>query len=895
MIAFLIFDLDTVVENYDTDTIKTSSTSDDAHLRDETVHNVKQTDIENRSIPVGSVEQLLILGISHETEGRNEEAIKSYKQVVQIADETDRNDIKSKAYQHLGNVFTGPSEYKKAIEYYQKAREISPDLEGNELEIEAYQWLAYNHIRAGQYQESREYYNEVVKLASQLGDKKRKINAYLGLGSAFHYTGDFESSRRYFLKALTVAEQLHDKILQKEAYRNLGAVYYNNYKFDAAVKSYLKVKEISHDLGEIEEEANACLMLGDTFQELKQHEEAIESYQETLNICEELEDKEMQIVAIQRLGTLYLVCCKDCDYENAVEWYEKGIKILGSQPNDHLLHVKALTGLGDEELDDKVMQAVAIQRLGTLYLTLASICCKDGDYEKAITWYENALNISGKEINDNRLLHEKALTGLGTTWFRLGDTGKAMESIQKAQKFVKDTRTNSSNIETPQENKNSTEQKASPSSAVQDSKEVHGTHAQESPPELQASSSQERGAIEDKELENVVMFEEKEPEITGGRQRAEELVEEEACNPNRTEGYSLEELVLMEKYVKISPSYVYSRQILPKEPFTKKVSNIMTENVKALAYTTFLGKNDDKPRGNDGKFDNRDQQLFNFAKSKVFKNASTQKPAKLNENLVLYMRSIARIVCGGVPCGTCFLVADALVITNYHVYRMIKDERTKLGNPNLPITVQFDYLDPEQTEHIVCVEVDEERNTTLENPYLDYKLFPLKQSLNGRVLLGPMVRNWKLPNGLVVILGHPGTKEMREEVCTVIGVSSIHETMRKRHEVCTGVHMTNLQLLQEIECQLPNVEDCLSYDTTLFHGSSGSPVIDMNGNIVAMHTQGYRMYGVEENISNQQNLRKYSLMEFGVQFTSIYRDMLQWGDEIVKQIFPNCNEPMDVI
>jgi tetratricopeptide (TPR) repeat protein len=383
MTAFLILDLDAVDENYDTDTIKTSNTSDDAHLQDETVDNVEQTDIENRSIyddRIASAEQLLILGISHETEGRNEEAFKSYEQAVQIADETDRNDIKSKSYQHLGNLFTGTFEYKKAIEYYLKAREISPDLEGNEIEVEAYQWLAYNHIQAGQYQESREYYNEVVKLASQLGDKKRKINAYLGLGSAFNSTGEFESSRKYFLKALTVAEQLHDKILQKEAYRNLGAVYYENRKFDAAVKSYFKIKEISHDLGERKEEANACLMLGDTFQELKEHEDAIESYQETLNISEELEDKEMQIVAIQRLGTFYL--------------------------------------------------------------TLASVCCKDGDYEKAITWYENALNIFGKYPNDHRLLYENALTGLRATWFSLGDTEtKAMESIQKAQKFTQDTNT----------------------------------------------------------------------------------------------------------------------------------------------------------------------------------------------------------------------------------------------------------------------------------------------------------------------------------------------------------------------------------------------------------------------------------------------------------------------
>ena len=145
---------------------------------------MEQTDIENGSITVdriASAKQLLILGRSCQTEGRSEEAIKSYEQAVQIVDEIDHNDIKAKAYQLLGNVFTGTSEYIKAIEYYQKARQIYPALEGDEMEVQAYQWLGYNHLQAGQYKESIEYYNEVVKVASKLGDKKRSLtlNAYL--------------------------------------------------------------------------------------------------------------------------------------------------------------------------------------------------------------------------------------------------------------------------------------------------------------------------------------------------------------------------------------------------------------------------------------------------------------------------------------------------------------------------------------------------------------------------------------------------------------------------------------------------------------------------------------------------------------------------------------------
>ncbi|CAB4042016.1 tetratricopeptide repeat, partial [Paramuricea clavata] len=322
--------------------VQNSNSSDDAQLHDETV-DVEQTDMENGRITdhrIASAEQLLILGRSCQTEGRKEEAIKSYEQAVQIADEVDHNDIKAKAYQHLGNVFTGTSEYKKAIEYYQKAR----------------------------------------------------------LGNAFSYIDDFEFSRKYFLKALTVAEEMNDKTLEKEAYTNLGHVYYQSCKFDAAVESYLKVQEISRDLGERKEEANACLMLGDILQELKQHEKAIESYQRTLNISEESEDKEMQVVAIQRLGTLYL--------------------------------------------------------------TLASVC-KDNDYNKAIKWYKKALDNSGKEPID-RLLHEKALTGLGVAWLTLGNSEKAIEQIHKVQQFSKmDADMDSLNVEPTHEHITSTVQKPS--------------------------------------------------------------------------------------------------------------------------------------------------------------------------------------------------------------------------------------------------------------------------------------------------------------------------------------------------------------------------------------------------------------------------------------------------
>jgi V8-like Glu-specific endopeptidase len=414
-----------------------------------------------------------------------------------------------------------------------------------------------------------------------------------------------------------------------------------------------------------------------------------------------------------------------------------------------------------------------------------------------------------------------------------------------------------------------------------------------------------------------------------GWARLDALIEE-ACNPSRKERLSSEDVIRVKKYVKeIAPSYVYTRKISVKEPFTENVRKAMTENVKKSACRSLLGKDDNKLGRKDGEFVKGDQQIFNFARDEVFKNASTKRPAILNGTLTSYMRSIGHIKCGSVG-GTCFLVTDVLVITNYHVYRMIEKEREKPRNSNLPITVLFDYL-TKQMEKVVEVEVDEEQDRKLENPYVDYKFFRLKQNqgIRGRIPLGPMVRNWQLSDGRVIILGHPEGKEMQDEVCVVVGYRAMQERIRERHEQCTGVHMTNAQLLHNTE----DYQGSLSYDTTFFAGASGSPVVEMNGNIVAMHTHAYSLEIIEnisnqpENVQNQQNgpnqeqenvpnqeqgnvpnrqenvpnqlenvpnvprqgkSRTYSLMEFGVQFISICRDMRHWhGEDVVKQIFPN--------
>ncbi len=352
----------------------------------------------------------------------------------------------------------------------------------------------------------------------------------------------------------------------------------------------------------------------------------------------------------------------------------------------------------------------------------------------------------------------------------------------------------------------------------------------------------------------------------------------EACEPSRTEILSNDSFDRLEKYIKeFSASYVYTHPVSSKDTLTKNVRKSMTTNVKSSAYKTLLSLTNNKKFGkNDARFGNDDQQIFNFVKEDVRKNVSTKKPARMNKLLAKYMDSIGQIACGKIR-GTCWLVTDMLVMTNYHVCTLINTERNEQKNPNLPITVKFDYLHTGQIEHVVTVKVDEERTPQIDSTHLDYKFLRLKEneSLRNRVRLGENVRIRPVKEGLVIILGHPDGNEMHDETSVVVSSHSWREKLQERHATCVGVHMTSAERLEADK----NYEKCLPYDTTLFCGASGSPVFDLDGNIVAMHTQGYTL-----NVPGG----KCSLMEFGVQFNAICEDMKR-RNIVVEEYFPNYN------
>ncbi|XP_005408114.1 PREDICTED: protein FAM111A [Chinchilla lanigera] len=234
---------------------------------------------------------------------------------------------------------------------------------------------------------------------------------------------------------------------------------------------------------------------------------------------------------------------------------------------------------------------------------------------------------------------------------------------------------------------------------------------------------------------------------------------------------------------------------------------------------------------------------------------------------------------GNEGSATCFVFAKSLILTCRHVIHDIVGSGVEPSGWAAIIGqcawVTFSYEEFETKDHDrFCIEPRFE----VSDVNLDYAVLKLKE--NGQQVpaglyngIGPIP-----PNGVVYIIGHPDGKMKSTDACVVIPQSERTQTSHRNFRTSVPepdceprfLHMYTQKSFQEI-LHNPNI---VTYDTTFYWGSSGSPVFDSQGSLVAMHTAG---------ITDQYLGGNLHIIEFGSAMESILSDMKQNHKEWFEQ------------
>ena len=324
-----------------------------------------------------------------------------------------------------------------------------------------------------------------------------------------------------------------------------------------------------------------------------------------------------------------------------------------------------------------------------------------------------------------------------------------------------------------------------------------------------------------------------------------------------------------------------------KEQLTDEIRKTMIEDARKSALATLVEPGIEKEQL-DSKIRSVAQKFGRFASCAV--------PARVMPMLAEATKSVGLVKCGDCT-GTCFLLRKNVIITCQHVINDINTKRSQSTDKKMyeTISIYFNFIRSHDLG--TCYGQVDEKKIFASNGKLDYAICFIKRNDSDRSTttnlteLGRSVRSPLPRDGLVILVGHPESDYKRVEICRILPGYNWHSTLCKRAsdaeqycmqhpEECTDfnnmsepcVHIWKARVLQG------DHRDQLPYDTSFFEGSSGSPVFNCDGHIVAMHTQGYPF---------KQGSKKLSLMEFGVTFGAICQDVKErYGIESASYLFP---------
>lgn len=318
-----------------------------------------------------------------------------------------------------------------------------------------------------------------------------------------------------------------------------------------------------------------------------------------------------------------------------------------------------------------------------------------------------------------------------------------------------------------------------------------------------------------------------------------------------------------------SPSPMSAKRASPVNSFHKKILESAQSHAKKLLA------------------ENKCRKLATLIEMKFSKLIDQSKSVWLMEELVSASKCVGRINAESRRvAGTCFLVTEDVILTNYHVYKDINDDAaSRQDNPK--VKVSFNHMWPNQTLNLGEVEVDmKDIRAQCQDESLDYIFLGLKNKggqpgLSGKISL---VDKNNFTNEVVTIIGHPdGREKLIDPDCRIISQHTWRPKLLERIQKRQPFEFNPLFTCKEA-IMSDKYKQKIAYDTTFFDCSSGSPVFDDQGKVIAMHTCGW--------VEKRAEI-KCSVMEFAIPMEAIYNHCYNNFPQVVALLFPRFSMNVD--
>ena len=340
----------------------------------------------------GEAKALNGVGAVYESLKEIDKALDYYQQARTIAVELKDIKLEALILENTISAYREGSNWQKEIELLTRNLEIYRQLKQQQDEAYSLSGLGIAYSKLKDYPKSVESHQQSLAIYTELKNRSSMANTLRNLGLSHNSQKDYPQAISAFNRSLTLYRELKDQAQIAKLLNDLGLAYRDQQDGPNAIQAMEKSLELRRELKDETNATSLVLSLALLYQKQANYPKSIGYYEQYLSAMrqQQREFKEEALI-LKIMGDLYrLQNSTKPNSETAIKYYSESLKIAEKTGNksdqNHALHgigivhmdgelysfnksreylEKALNGW--KKLNDQVMEANALQLLGSLY------------------------------------------------------------------------------------------------------------------------------------------------------------------------------------------------------------------------------------------------------------------------------------------------------------------------------------------------------------------------------------------------------------------------------------------------------------------------------------------------------------------------------------------------
>jgi len=252
------------------------------------------------------VQILKAIGKVQISQDREQEAIATYNDALQIYEENDDKEGMLETIDMLSGLLTRTDNAQAAVVHVNRGLGLAEDLNDKDTEMHLLTTLGDAHQELGESSDAVEAYESALAIARKRDDKQNEAVVLYKLGIAHLEDGDPDHAIQTLEQANDLFKQQGKRALEGQALGGLGSANAELQRWSEAVNYHTSALHIAREVKDRDEEALQLSNLGQALVEAKRLPEALLRYRQALHVAYLTEKKDNIVSAIVELVTLMM-------------------------------------------------------------------------------------------------------------------------------------------------------------------------------------------------------------------------------------------------------------------------------------------------------------------------------------------------------------------------------------------------------------------------------------------------------------------------------------------------------------------------------------------------------------------------------------------------------------